>query len=169
MKPVKILVIEDEQDAREQYARKLRKAGFVVDEAESATEGWKRFREHLYPVVVTDLRMIGIPSIDGLEALEKIKQFRPAAQVIVVTGHGAEDDAIKSLKFHAFDYFKKGLSSLPNDLVKSVHRAIEEYRRQSDEVELDFGAQPPADINQVRDILKEIPPLKDIINQENEK
>jgi DNA-binding NtrC family response regulator len=169
MKPTKVLIIEDEQTARQQYAKKLSKAGFNVDQAETATKGWELFQDHFYPVVVTDLRMVGVESIDGLEALEKIKQLSPATQVIVVTGHGAEEDAIKSLKLRAFDYLKKGHSSLPNELVDSVKRAEEEYHKQSDDLDLelafDFENVPLIGIEQVREILKDMPPLGDVIRR----
>ncbi len=170
MKPSKILIIEDEEIARQNYAKKLSKAGFIVEQAETASKGWELFQNHFYPVVVTDLRMTGVESIDGLEALEKIKQLSPSTQVIVITGHGAEADAIKALNLHAFKYLKKGSSATLNELVASVKHAEEEYRKQADDFDLeeafDFGDTPLVSIEEVREILKDMPSLSDAIRQE---
>ncbi|MDM8532514.1 response regulator [Anaerolineales bacterium HSG25] len=125
MSNLPLLVIDDEaDDILSELHNALTDEGYEVDLAKDGNKGWNLFQQKLHPIVITDLRMP--KSKDGLEVLADIKQMWPQTQVIIITGHGRKDDAIKSLKLHAFDYIEKGGSNMLPDLLDAVARAVQE-------------------------------------------
>jgi DNA-binding NtrC family response regulator len=75
-------------------------------------------------VVILDIKM---PGMDGIETLKQIKARHPVVEVILLTGHGAVDTAVKGLKAGAFDYLLK-----PADFDELTAK-LEAARRQKDE------------------------------------
>jgi signal transduction histidine kinase len=72
--------------------------------AENGAAGLEVFRKERPPIVLTDIKM---PGMDGLQVLRKIKEESPDTEVIMITGHGDLELAIKSLKFDATDFITK--------------------------------------------------------------
>jgi signal transduction histidine kinase len=105
--PIKILLIEDEQDVRESYLDMLSFMGFAVDTAENGLDGLEKLNKANYEIVVTDLNM---PVMDGLETLRRIKMKSSSIEVIVITGFATIENAISAMKQGAFDYFTKPVS-----------------------------------------------------------
>ncbi|MCK5541409.1 MAG: hybrid sensor histidine kinase/response regulator [Desulfobacterales bacterium] len=103
-----ILLVDDEQDIREVLAIALTDIGYDVLEAANGKQALKIFKEESPTIVLTDIKM---PGIDGIEILKKIKQKNPETEVIMITGHGDIDIAIKSLKYEAIDFITKPISS----------------------------------------------------------
>jgi signal transduction histidine kinase len=102
-----ILLVDDEKDIREVLRLPLADLGYAVLEAENGEEALRQF-ERLQPsMVLTDIKM---PGMDGIELLQKIKQANPEAEVIMITGHGDMDLAVKSLKFDATDFITKPIN-----------------------------------------------------------
>lgn len=100
-----ILIIDDEPDACEILSGLLTRSGHVVMTASDGSSGLHLFHENDFDLVITDIRM---PGLDGLELLKQIKQVEQSpVDVIVVTGHGDMDNAIKALKYGAYDYLLK--------------------------------------------------------------
>lgn len=117
-----VLVVEDEEDVRRHLVRALRREGCAVDEAGDGPPACERFEAVLHPVVLLDLRL---PSLDGLEVLRRIKSLRPESQVVILTGHGGKQDAVKGLNLHAFRFLEK-----PPDLdaiLQAVRDAYDVY------------------------------------------
>jgi signal transduction histidine kinase len=102
--PKQILLIDDEKGIRNVLRITMEAAGFTVIPAPDGESGLSMFHEHLPEIVVTDIKM---PGIDGIEVLKKIKQARPETEVIMITGHGDLDLAVKSLKHEAADFITK--------------------------------------------------------------
>jgi len=90
-----ILLVDDEADLREVLDISLSDTGYKVLTAENGTQALNILNDNDVPVVVTDIKM---PGIDGIELLRKIKSKNPEAEVIMLTGHGDLELAIKSLK-----------------------------------------------------------------------
>ena len=100
-----ILLIDDEADVRQSLSRFLKKLGHTVVCAANGMEGLREFHTQTFNLVITDIRM---PEIDGLELLRRIKTIEKSpVDIIVVTGHGDTANAIKALKYGAFDYLQK--------------------------------------------------------------
>jgi two-component system response regulator HydG len=77
-------------------------------------------KENLPPVVITDLKM---PKMDGLELMQKIKEFNGNIQIIMITGHGTIDDAVTAMKQGAYDFIPKPFNK--QEIIAVVNRAFE--------------------------------------------
>ncbi|MGD9368349.1 MAG: hybrid sensor histidine kinase/response regulator [Desulfobacteraceae bacterium] len=102
-----ILLVDDEQDIREVLHMALTDAGYQVEMAENGEEAYKLYRDALPPIVITDIKM---PVMDGIELLQLIKRQNAETEVIMITGHGDMDLAIKSLKYNAADFITKPIN-----------------------------------------------------------
>jgi len=102
-----ILLVDDELDIREVLSLSLSDMGYQVYEAENGDQALRIFKEVLPAIVLTDIKM---PGMDGIDLLEKVKHENPEAEVIMITGHGDMDLAIKSLKYEATDFITKPIN-----------------------------------------------------------
>ena len=100
----RILVIDDEVSTLKMLRLLLRTYGYTVLTAESGEEGLDVFRKEAPQIVLTDIRM---PGMSGIEVLQELKKINPEAEVIVFTGHGDMDLAIRSLQNDASDFINK--------------------------------------------------------------
>ena len=115
-----ILLVDDELDIREVLSLSLSDMGYQVYEAENGDQALRIFKEVLPAIVLTDIKM---PGMDGIDLLEKVKHENPEAEVIMITGHGDMDLAIKSLKYEATDFITKPINV--DVLEIALQRAIE--------------------------------------------
>ncbi len=100
----KLLLVDDEKDIRDVLNLALSDMGYEVFEAENGAEALRIFKEVHPPIVLTDIKM---PRMDGIELLQKVKRDNPEAEVIMITGHGDMDLAVKSLKYEATEFITK--------------------------------------------------------------
>ena len=103
----KILLVDDEEGIRKVLAISLSDIGYKVFTAEGGKEAFDIFRKMRPPIVLTDIKM---PGMDGIELLQKIKEESPDTEVIMITGHGDMELAIRSLKFDATDFITKPIN-----------------------------------------------------------
>jgi len=101
-----ILVVEDQDSARESLVELLRGEGYEVHEAADGTEGIAKINQHDLDVVLTDLMM---PGADGLAVLKHIREFSPQTLVILMTAHASVETAIEAIHAGAQDYLLKPL------------------------------------------------------------
>jgi anti-anti-sigma factor len=99
-----ILVIDDEKPTLAMFGLLLGAMGYQVITAENGHEGLATLQKERPPVVITDIKM---PGMDGIEVLQAIKQLAPETEVIVITGHGDMDLAIRALNLDATDFLNK--------------------------------------------------------------
>ncbi|HSQ83084.1 MAG TPA: response regulator [Desulfobacterales bacterium] len=118
-----ILLVDDEADLREVLDISLSDTGYKVFTAENGTQALNILNDNDIPVVVTDIKM---PGIDGIELLRKIKSKNPEAEVIMLTGHGDLELAIKSLKHEATDFITKPIND--DALEMALQRAFEKIQ-----------------------------------------
>jgi len=102
--PIRVLLVDDEDVFRDTLAKVLRKRGINVAGAASGDECLTLLRARDFDVVVLDLKM---PGIDGLETLHRIEAIRPAAKVVMLTGHGTVHAGLEAMKARAFDFLLK--------------------------------------------------------------
>ncbi|HVK87455.1 MAG TPA: sigma-54 dependent transcriptional regulator [Kofleriaceae bacterium] len=107
MRSGRILVVDDEVNARTALAELLRDEGFEVETAADAFKALGKYEGFLPHVVVTDLKM---PGMDGIELVKKIRSFEDASSVIVMTAFGAVSSAVDAMRAGAADYLTKPLN-----------------------------------------------------------
>ena len=119
----KILLVDDEPDIREVLNMSLVDLGYRVFEAENGDAALELFRKLQPPIVLTDIKM---PIMDGIELLKRIKRENPETEVIMITGHGDMDLAIKSLKYEATDFITKPINveALEIALRRAVNKIV---------------------------------------------
>ena len=103
----KILLVDDEPDIREILSLALCDMGYQVLEAENGFQALELFCDARPSIVLTDIKM---PGMDGIELLQKVKYENPEAEVIMITGHGDMDLAVRSLKHEATDFITKPIN-----------------------------------------------------------
>ena len=115
-----ILIVDDEPDIREVLGISLMDMGYLTVEAENATQAFDVFVKKQPQIVVTDIKM---PGGDGIALLRKIKHENPETEVIMITGHGDMNLAIRSLKYDATDFITKPINV--DALEIALNRALE--------------------------------------------
>ncbi|MCP3900965.1 MAG: response regulator [Desulfobacteraceae bacterium] len=100
----KILVIDDEKPTLSMFRLFLKAYGYDVYIAEDGEKGLEIFDEVKPEIVFTDLKM---PGIDGIEVLERIRNSGIKSEVIIITGHGDMEKAVKALDLSASDFINK--------------------------------------------------------------
>ncbi len=119
----KILIIDDEKPTLSMFRLFLGAYGYTVFIAESGEEGLAVFNREKPPIVFTDIKM---PGMDGLAVLSAIKEIRKETQVIVITGHGDMDLAVRALDLDATDFINKPVQRTALDA--ALKRAEERAR-----------------------------------------
>jgi len=123
----KILLADDEAGIRKVLGISLADSGYEVLTAEDGEEAFEIFLQTKPHIVLTDIKM---PGIDGIELLQKIKHENPDTEVIMITGHGDMELAIKSLKYEATDFVTKPINDDVLEIaLKRAHERID-MRRQ---------------------------------------
>ncbi len=102
-----ILIIDDEKAILKSVGDILADEGYEVSTAESGAEGLKFVKDTLPDLVLLDVWM---PGMDGLETLGRLREVSAALPVIVMSGHGTIDTAVKAVKLGAYDFIEKPLS-----------------------------------------------------------
>ena len=115
----KILVVDDEITVCKSIRQAILSDDHEVDMALSGEEALKKDGESAYDLIITDLMM---PGISGLDLLKAVKNQRPEAAVIMITGYPTIKTAVESVKLGAFDYLPKPFT--PADLRGVVARAF---------------------------------------------
>ena len=109
MKLSRILVVDDEPGIRDSLTDVLEDEGHGVEAVASGEDCLARLEQSTYHVALLD---IWLPGIDGLEVLERIQQLDPSRRpvVIVISGHGTIETAVRATKLGALDFLEKPLS-----------------------------------------------------------
>src|SRR6266511_4310595 len=102
-----ILIVDDEPGIRQSLTGVLEDEGFAVSTAASGEECLQAFEQRLYACVLLD---VWLPGIDGLETLARLKANHPDTSVVMISGHGRIDMAVRATKLGAFDFIEKPLS-----------------------------------------------------------
>ena len=122
-----ILVVDDEPSILQSISGILSDEGFEVTTASNGYEALKRIETESPDLVLLDIWM---PGLDGIETLKEIKKTNPHIQVIVITGHGTIETAVKATKIGAFDLIEKPLSI--DKIIVAINNALN-FRRLEEE------------------------------------
>jgi two-component system nitrogen regulation response regulator NtrX len=127
----RILIVDDEAGIRDSLAGVLTDEGYSASSAESGEACLERLRKGAFDVVLLD---IWLPGIDGVETLERIRQLDNPPEVIMISGHGTIETAVRATKLGAYDFLEKPLS-LDKTLIL-VKNAVESKKLERENVDL---------------------------------
>ncbi|HBI23759.1 MAG TPA: Fis family transcriptional regulator, partial [Nitrospiraceae bacterium] len=102
-----ILIVDDEKGILDALTGVLEDEGYAVSTANTGSSALKKIENDAPSVVLLD---IWLPDIDGLEVLKEIRNIQKDIVVIVMSGHGTIETAVKATKLGAYDYIEKPLS-----------------------------------------------------------
>src|SRR2546425_5228659 len=102
-----ILIVDDERGIRETLSAVLRDEGFSADAVASGEECLKAIEQRAYGCVLLD---VWLPGINGLETLSQMRNSNCDAAVVIISGHGNIQTAVRATKLGAFDFIEKPLS-----------------------------------------------------------
>jgi two-component system nitrogen regulation response regulator NtrX len=122
-----ILIVDDEKGVQTSIQGILEDVGFDSQAVSSGEEALELLLKREFPVVLLD---IWLPGIDGLEALTRIRQISPETTVIMISGHGSIETAVRATKLGAFDFVEKPLSLDKTLLV--IKNALHQHQLQEE-------------------------------------
>lgn len=122
-----ILIVDDEPSILQSLSGLLSDEGFDVTTASNGYEALKIVDKESPDLILLDVWM---PGIDGIETLKEIKKGSPCIQVIIITGHGSIETAVKGIKLGAFDLIEKPLSI--DKVIVTINNALN-FRRLEEE------------------------------------
>jgi two-component system nitrogen regulation response regulator NtrX len=129
-----ILIVDDESGIRDSLKGVLEDEGYKTSQAESGETCLRLLEKHDVDVVLLD---IWLPGIDGLDTLQKIRELDSPPEVIMISGHGTIETAVRATKLGAYDFLEKPLSidrtlSLIKHAIdaKNLRRENRDLRRQ---------------------------------------
>jgi len=127
----KILVVDDNQIVLETISQLLEQRAVPYAATTSAAEGLARIREGDFDLVIADMRM---PEMTGLELLQLAKLYKPDLEMILITGFGSIDSAVRAMSLGAYHYLTKPFNH--DELVLIIQRALAEKRMARDYADL---------------------------------
>jgi DNA-binding NtrC family response regulator len=104
---MRILIAEDDRAIRRAIREILEMEGHTVDEAEDGMEALNKFEGISYDVLFCDIKM---PKMDGLELMQSLKALGHQPEIVVMSGHGNIEMAVKALRLGAYDFIEKPLN-----------------------------------------------------------
>ena len=118
----RILVVDNDKELADGLVDHLSNLGYSAAAAYSGREGLSRFENGGFQLVITDLKM---PDMDGMELLEAVKARDKQAVVMVITGYGTVESAVKAIKNGAYDFITKPIKM--EELEVIIERALDRY------------------------------------------
>jgi two-component system nitrogen regulation response regulator NtrX len=122
-----VLIVDDEAGVRSSLSGVLRDEGYTVDAVDSGEACLDRLSRAAYDVIVLD---IWLPGMDGLATLARIRDRRVDAPVVMISGHGNIESAVRAIKLGAYDFVEKPLSLEKTVLV--IGNAVRQRRLEAE-------------------------------------
>ncbi len=116
----RILIVDDQDNARSMLSEMLQAEGYDVDESSNGESACTMVADNGYDLVITDLRM---GDVGGLEVLQRARESSPRTKVIVMTAFGTIEDAVEAMRFGAHDFVQKPF--VEDELLIKVARAAQ--------------------------------------------
>jgi DNA-binding NtrC family response regulator len=109
-----VLLVDDEEKFLDVLSQRLGTRGIDADTAKSGEEALTKLKEKNVDVIILDVMM---PGMGGIETLQRIRKENPEVQIIMLTGQGSVDKAVKAIKEGAIDFLEK-----PADIEKLLEK-----------------------------------------------
>jgi two-component system, NtrC family, nitrogen regulation response regulator NtrX len=126
LKPT-ILIVDDEPGVRTALSGVLRDEGYTVDAVSSGEDCLERVTRAAFDLIILD---VWLPGMDGLATLARLRERQVDAQIVLISGHGNIESAVRAIKMGAFDFVEKPLSLEKTVLV--VRNALHQRRLEAE-------------------------------------
>ncbi|MEJ7622050.1 MAG: sigma-54 dependent transcriptional regulator [Aquificaceae bacterium] len=146
-----ILVVDDEKGIRETLRSILEEEGYSVSTADSIKSMREKVERFYFHCVLLDL---WLPDGNGLEYISYLKEKLPGSAIIVITGHGKTEHAVRSIKEGAYDFLEKPFSM--DRLLTTVEKALRETIRSRKEEDQDPIIGKSRQILQVKELIHKV-------------
>ncbi|MBI5747397.1 MAG: sigma-54-dependent Fis family transcriptional regulator [Nitrospirae bacterium] len=123
----KILVVDDEQDTRDLLTEILKNGGYAVSAMSDGPSAIEEARKNPFNLAFVDLKM---PGMDGIEVIKQMHKIDPDLMIILLTGYGTIDSAVRAMKAGAYDYITKPFQV--DEILMTAGRALEHQRLQTE-------------------------------------
>ena len=153
-----ILLVDDHKNTIRIWSDILSEEGYLVLSAETGKQALDIFQEEKIDLVVLDMML---PDMKGLEVLEKIKEIKNDIIVIMVTGFGGVETAVKAMRLGAHNYRTKPVE--PEDLKESIKKALETLESISSKEQVEFIRNRQKKDFDPKNIIGKSPAIKDIL------
>ena len=130
-KRAKTLIVEDEAPLRDLLNAELSRSGYHIQVAADGNEGLTRYSEECFSVVLLDVKL---PGMSGVEVLQKMREISDIPEIIMFTGHGDIETAVKCIKLGAYDYLTKPVKLDELELV--INKAHDKNRLHRENINL---------------------------------
>ncbi len=120
---ISVLVLDDDPIVLKSLTEYLKLEGYDVSSAETIQQGMDMLEKHDFRVVMTDVRL---PEGSGFDLLKHVKALNLSAAVIMLTGYGTIEDAVRAIKMGAFDYVTKPISD--EEVRLAIERALQQQK-----------------------------------------
>lgn len=134
MKETKILIIDDESGIRSSLKGIFEDEGYSVETTSSGETGLEKIKKDSFGLILLD---IWLPEMNGIEVLKEIKNIDENIQVVMITGHGSVEAAVKSTKLGAYDFLEKPLSL--EKVVVTAKNALKQKSLEEENIQLRQG------------------------------
>ncbi len=125
--PATVLIVDDEQDMRWLLANILKAEGFIVQQAVDGLDAIGKVKKQPPDIVLLDIKM---PTMDGMEALKKIKEINYSLPVIMLTAHGDIPSSVQAIKTGASDFLTKPFDN--EQIVYTIKRVLDHFMLQQE-------------------------------------
>ena len=120
MEKIKLLIIDDEEDLVTILAERLQFRGFEAVAATDYSGAMNAVNENSFNAAVIDVKLKGV---DGIDLMQQIMKIQKDIKVILITGHGTEEEARKGIRLGASKYLVKPINI--NDLISEIREALD--------------------------------------------
>lgn len=148
-----ILIVDDERDIRTLTGEILEDEGYVIREAANSQQALAAVEQRQPGLVLLDIWLQG-SELDGLGILEAIKADHPDVPVLMMSGHGTVETAVKAIQDGAYDFIEKPFTA--DRLILLIERAIEASKLRRENAELRLRAGAPLDLVGTSNSMKDV-------------
>jgi DNA-binding NtrC family response regulator len=152
----RILIVDDEANARTALAELLRDEGYAVETAADGFKALPKLDEFAPDVVVTDLKM---PGLSGLELMDKVRERDPSCVVVVMTAFGDIETAVQAMRQGAADYLTKPVNV--EELALVLKRELERKRLRAEAGQL---RERLSERHRISNIIGTSPPMQQVFD-----
>lgn len=118
----RILVVDDEENARNGLAKLLSREGYDIATAANGHEALDYLRDNETELIITDINM---PEMNGIAFLRELNRSHPASNVIMLTAYGEVESYIEAMNLGAFEYVNKPVKV--EELTKIIAKIFKEH------------------------------------------